>query len=49
MDQILNWVIGGILIIIFAYALVRSASFAYFRTKLSYLREAMKEMAKGEK
>ena len=34
-------------LIVFAYLLVRAASFAYFRTKIEYLRQMMKEL-KGE-
>ena len=35
------------LLIFWAYAVVRAGSFAYFRTKLEYIRQMMKEM-KGE-
>lgn len=46
--DLFSCVIIGLMVLIFAYALVRSISFAYFRTKLDYLRAAMKEMTKGE-
>ena len=46
--DVIKWAVIGIVTIIFAYALVRSMSFAYFRTKLAYLRAAMKEMTKGD-
>jgi len=36
-----------LLLIIFAYAVVRVGSFAYFRTKLEYLRKMLSAM-KGE-
>lgn len=34
----------GFGIIVLAYAVVRSASFAYFRTKLEYLRSVLKQV-----
>ncbi len=40
---LIKWVVVGVFLIIFAYALVRSVSFAYFRTKAEY-----KEMTKGD-
>ena len=46
--ELVYWVSAGLLTLLFAYALVRSVSFAYFRTKLEYLRKALKEMRKGE-
>jgi hypothetical protein len=39
----ISWIAGAILVIIFVYLLVRTASFAYFRTKLDFLRSARKE------
>jgi hypothetical protein len=44
----LTWLVGALLIVIFAYAVVRSMSFAYFRSRLEHLRAVMKEMRKGE-
>ena len=37
----------GLGAIILAYAIVRSASFAYFRTKLEYLRSVLKQLDGG--
>lgn len=48
MMEIVNWALFGAAILVFAYVLTRSISFAYFRTKLEYLRAAMKEMTKGD-
>lgn len=42
----LSWLVGGVLLIIFAYVFVRAASHAFFRTKLEYLRSALREMKK---
>jgi hypothetical protein len=46
--ELISWVAAGLLALLFAYALVRGVSFAYFRTRLEYLREAMKETKKGD-
>lgn len=43
----LGYIVAGIAIIIFAYVVVRAGSFAYFRTKLEYLRSVLKEINKG--
>lgn len=44
MYEALRWIVGGILLVVFGYAFVRGASFAYFRTKYEHLRrKAMKE------
>ena len=43
----LGYIVGGFLIIIFAYAVVRVGSFAYFRTKLEYLRSVLKALNGG--
>lgn len=48
MEFFLQLLFGGLLLIIFAYAIVRSVSFAYFRTKYEYLRRSMKEIRKGD-
>lgn len=48
MWQLASNVLLGLLVLMFCYALARGVSFAYFRTKLEYLRAAMKEMRKGE-
>lgn len=37
----------GLGLIVLAYAIVRSASFAYFRTKLEYLRSVLKQLDGG--
>ena len=37
------------LLVFFAYVIVRTASFAYFRTKLEYLRSVLKELHGGER
>ena len=37
----------GLSAIVLAYAIVRSASFAYFRTKLEYLRSVLKQLDGG--
>lgn len=42
------WLAAGMLVLVFTYVAVRLGSFAYFRTKLEYLRAAMKEMRKGD-
>lgn len=42
----LSWLAAGILCIMFAYVLVRTASFAYFRTRLEYLRSVLRELRK---
>jgi hypothetical protein len=42
------WALYALAIFIFLYAVARGMSFAYFRTKLEYLRAAMKELKKGE-
>ena len=42
------WLAGGVLAIIFVYVCVRVGSFAYFRTKLEYLKAGLKEMRKEE-
>lgn len=39
-------VVAGFLLIIFGYGVVRAGSFAYFRTKLEYLRSALRELRK---
>lgn len=44
LDVVVQGVAVGLLVIVFGYVFVRSVSFAYFRTKLEYLREAMKEL-----
>ncbi len=43
----LGYLIAGVLFILFAYTVVRAGSFAYFRTKLEYLRSVLKEINKG--
>lgn len=48
MGEIIGWVLLGLVALIFAYAMVRVTSFAYFRTKLEHLRASMKELRKGE-
>lgn len=44
----LSWLAGAILVIMFAYVFVRSVSFAYFRTRLEYLRSALRELRKDD-
>jgi hypothetical protein len=39
----------GLMLVVFAYAVVRSASFAYFRTKYEYMRQFKRESKEGEK
>jgi hypothetical protein len=47
--EILAWVfILGVVTVILAYAVVRAASFAHFRTKLEYLRSVLKELRGGK-
>lgn len=41
-----GWAAGALLLFIFAYVVVRIASFAYFRTKLEFLRSALTELRK---
>jgi len=42
------YVAFGLGLIVLAYAIVRSASFAYFRTKLEYLRSVLKHLDGGQ-
>ena len=42
--QLFLWLL---VLIVFAYLIVRAGSFAYFRTKMEYLRQMIKEM-RGE-
>lgn len=44
---IISYAVGAILSIIFFYVLTRAVSFAYFRTKLEYLRKSLKELNGG--
>jgi hypothetical protein len=43
--QLFLWLI---LLVVFAYLIVRAGSFAYFRTKMEYLRQMLKEMRREE-
>lgn len=43
------WIVAAFpVLIVMAYVIVRVAAFAHFRTKLEYLRSALKELGKGE-
>lgn len=43
-----SWVALAILVLMFGYILVRAMSVAYFKTRLEYLRSALKELRKEE-
>ena len=47
--DVLRYAIGIALLIIVAYAVVRVASFAHFRTRLEYLRGVLKELHGGRR
>ena len=49
MADVFSWAAAGVLILLFAYALVRVVSFAYFRTKFEHFRATMKELTKGDR
>lgn len=40
--------LGTVLLLVFAYVLVRVASFAYFRTKFEHLRAVLRELRKDD-
>lgn len=42
--EVLQYVFYALCVIVVAYLVVRAASFAYFRTKLEYLRSVFKEI-----
>lgn len=42
------WFVAALIFVVAVYMAVRSASAAYFRTKLEYLRASLKEMTKGD-
>lgn len=42
----LSWLAGAILLVVFVWVLIRTASVAYFRTKLEFLRSALRELRK---
>ncbi len=50
MEELSSWailmrvIVLGVLVTVFSYAVVRSISFAYFRSKLEHFRTVMKEM-----
>jgi hypothetical protein len=44
--DVLMWFGVCLTIVVLAYVVVRVGSFAYFKTKLGYLRAAIKEMRK---
>lgn len=48
MRDAIEYVIGGIALIIFVYAIIRVGSFAYFRTKYEHLRRVMHDVRKQE-
>jgi hypothetical protein len=41
--EYLAWLAWGAFIVVVVYLAVRAGSFAYFRTKLEYLRSVLKE------
>jgi len=46
---IIRIIVTGFLLVVFAYAIVRGASFAFFRSKLEHRRTVTKEMREGNK
>lgn len=42
----LSWLAGGLLFIIFAWLVVRAASHAFFKTKLEYDKDSVRELRK---
>ena len=46
--EALWWILAGIIVLIFAYVLVRTVSVAYYRTKREYLGSLFKDQNKGE-
>lgn len=47
--DVFRYAIGIVLLIIVAYAVVRVASFAHFRTRLEYLRSVLREIHGGRR
>lgn len=45
--EFISYLAGAILIILFVYVLVRTASFAYFKTRLEHFRVMLKELNNG--
>lgn len=41
--DILIWILGGVGMVVLAYAVVRAASIAHFRTRLEFFRKLAKE------
>lgn len=48
LEQIVTLIILGLVATVVGYAVVRSMSFAYFRTKLEYWRTMRKESTNGK-
>lgn len=47
-DTVFAYMLGGIFLTILAYAVVRSASYAYFRTRLEHMRRIFREFNGGK-
>lgn len=47
--EVLSYLAGAILLVILAYVLVRVASYAFFRTRLEYMRSVLRELNGGHK
>lgn len=47
--SVLFVIVIGVLLVVFGYAIVRSVSFAYFRTKLEHWRKVVREMKEGDR
>jgi len=44
LEQLFLYAVAGSMMLLFAYALVRVGSWAYFRTKLEHFRQVMREI-----
>lgn len=44
-----SWGMAAVLAVMFSYVAVRAASFAYFRTRLEYVRSLLRELGKDDR